>query len=411
MEKSSMGSFIAVLRKARGMTQRQLAERLNVSDKTVSRWERDEGSPDLSLIPVLAEIFEVSCDELLRGQRQSEAGEGQSQRGQREQKNLILRQRRHYEEMLAISMAVAAAGLLAGIGLNFGALQGRIALCGALALELVAALLLIIFRSRSKTALEGWEQDDELLSMSFRQTRQTQGAALAILVLSAAVLPFGAAPYNAGLELGSWLAAAALLALPLLLLGLLVIYLVNGHRVKSGSQALPREEAALYTARHRHLGRCSLELLLAVVITLVPHLLLTELYGPIGQIEGETFYDLESFEQYMGEPAAPERYAAPYAVPELDSYAAGEHERRARIEAPDGRVLLEFTQRNMQVIGWRCSFRDGELLRISTYTEEDLREAREKIGRRHVYFGLIYAVEILACGEVYIRKRPKEAEV
>lgn len=69
MERKTIGTFIAVLRKAQGMTQRQLAEKLNVSDKTVSRWERDEGCPDLSLIPVLAEIFSVSCDELLRGER------------------------------------------------------------------------------------------------------------------------------------------------------------------------------------------------------------------------------------------------------------------------------------------------------------------------------------------------------
>ena len=69
MERKTIGSFIAVLRKAQGMTQRQLAEKLNVSDKTVSRWERDEGSPDLALIPILAEIFSVSCDELLRGER------------------------------------------------------------------------------------------------------------------------------------------------------------------------------------------------------------------------------------------------------------------------------------------------------------------------------------------------------
>ncbi|MEG1894572.1 MAG: helix-turn-helix transcriptional regulator [Clostridia bacterium] len=52
-----MGSFIAALRKANGLTQKDLAERLHVSDKSISRWEREEGAPDLSLIPVLAEIF------------------------------------------------------------------------------------------------------------------------------------------------------------------------------------------------------------------------------------------------------------------------------------------------------------------------------------------------------------------
>ena len=69
MEQKTIGKFIAALRKANGMTQKKLAEHLNVSDKTVSRWECDEGTPDLSAIPVLAEIFGVSCDELLRGER------------------------------------------------------------------------------------------------------------------------------------------------------------------------------------------------------------------------------------------------------------------------------------------------------------------------------------------------------
>ncbi len=69
MEKKTIGGFISALRKANGMTQKNLAERLNVSDKSVSRWENDEGAPDLSLIPVIAEIFGVTCDELLRGER------------------------------------------------------------------------------------------------------------------------------------------------------------------------------------------------------------------------------------------------------------------------------------------------------------------------------------------------------
>ncbi len=71
MEKKTMGTFLAALRKANGMTQRDLADKLNVSDKTVSRWECDDGAPDLSLIPVIAEIFGITCDELLRGERKA----------------------------------------------------------------------------------------------------------------------------------------------------------------------------------------------------------------------------------------------------------------------------------------------------------------------------------------------------
>ncbi len=69
MNNKTIGEFIAILRKSQGMTQKQLAEILNVSDKTISHWERNESSPDLSIIPVIAEIFGVSCDELLRGEK------------------------------------------------------------------------------------------------------------------------------------------------------------------------------------------------------------------------------------------------------------------------------------------------------------------------------------------------------
>ncbi len=69
MEQNSIGVFINALRKSRGMTQKDLAERIGVSDKSVSRWERGDGLPDLSLIPVIAEIFEVTCDELLTGKK------------------------------------------------------------------------------------------------------------------------------------------------------------------------------------------------------------------------------------------------------------------------------------------------------------------------------------------------------
>lgn len=69
MEKKTIGAFIAALRREAGMTQRELAAKLNVSDKAISRWERDETAPDLTLIPVIADIFGVTSDELLRGVR------------------------------------------------------------------------------------------------------------------------------------------------------------------------------------------------------------------------------------------------------------------------------------------------------------------------------------------------------
>jgi transcriptional regulator with XRE-family HTH domain len=69
MEKRTIGGFMAALRKARGLTQQDVADRLNVSNKTVSKWERGESAPDLALIPVIAEMFGVTCDEILLGER------------------------------------------------------------------------------------------------------------------------------------------------------------------------------------------------------------------------------------------------------------------------------------------------------------------------------------------------------
>lgn len=69
MEKKTMGSFMAALRKANGLTQQQVADKLNVSNKTVSKWECNEGYPEISMLPVIAELYSVSVDELLRGER------------------------------------------------------------------------------------------------------------------------------------------------------------------------------------------------------------------------------------------------------------------------------------------------------------------------------------------------------
>lgn len=73
MEKKTLGSFISALRRAQGLTQQEVADRLAVSNKAVSRWERDEAMPDILLLPAIADLFGVTVDELLRGERMREA--------------------------------------------------------------------------------------------------------------------------------------------------------------------------------------------------------------------------------------------------------------------------------------------------------------------------------------------------
>lgn len=61
----SIGETIASLRKKNGMTQNELAEKMNVTDKAVSKWERDISCPDINTISKLADILNVSVEELL----------------------------------------------------------------------------------------------------------------------------------------------------------------------------------------------------------------------------------------------------------------------------------------------------------------------------------------------------------
>ena len=66
MKKQTLGMMISLLRKEKGMTQLELAEKMRVTDKAVSKWERDLSFPDINSIPKLAEVFEVSVDELMQ---------------------------------------------------------------------------------------------------------------------------------------------------------------------------------------------------------------------------------------------------------------------------------------------------------------------------------------------------------
>lgn len=71
MEAVSVGKRIAKLRKQEGLTQKQLADKLGVSNKAISKWETGEGFPDITMIPKLSAIFNVSSDYLLS--KESEA--------------------------------------------------------------------------------------------------------------------------------------------------------------------------------------------------------------------------------------------------------------------------------------------------------------------------------------------------
>ena len=69
MDQEKIGKFISQCRKEKKLTQAQLAEKLNVSDKSISRWENGKTMPDISLFEPLCEILDISIIELLKATR------------------------------------------------------------------------------------------------------------------------------------------------------------------------------------------------------------------------------------------------------------------------------------------------------------------------------------------------------
>lgn len=159
MERKTIGGFIAVLRKANGLTQKDLAEKLNVSDKTISRWERDEGTPDLSLIPVIAEIFGVTSDELLSGERnvadsaQLPGRERQNVKSKKQRQRLLTSMRSLYQIRSFAVVGVAGLGLIAAMIADLGFNRAYIGFLGGAAFFLTAIVCQAIFINKAFLAV------------------------------------------------------------------------------------------------------------------------------------------------------------------------------------------------------------------------------------------------------------------
>ena len=75
MEAKQFGQFIAGIRKEKKMTQAELAEKIHVTDKAISRWERGLGFPDIQTLEPLAQVLGISVLELMRSEKKKPTGD------------------------------------------------------------------------------------------------------------------------------------------------------------------------------------------------------------------------------------------------------------------------------------------------------------------------------------------------
>lgn len=134
MDQIKIGSFIAEIRKQQNMTQRQLADELSISDKTVSKWERGKGLPEVSLMLPLCKILGITVNDLLTGERVSEDNYKKSA-----EKNLmnLMKENEENKKRMALSIICGIITIIAVCSL--------IVIAAYIAMPAAARIALIVF--------------------------------------------------------------------------------------------------------------------------------------------------------------------------------------------------------------------------------------------------------------------------
>ena len=133
MDQIKIGKFIAEERKAKKYTQRVLAEKLGISDKTISKWERGNGFPEVSLLLPLCRELEITVNELLSGERLQEAE--YKMKAEENMVNLV-REAQESKKKIIMSALIALLVILASVPL--------FVVAGVLDMPVWARILLIV---------------------------------------------------------------------------------------------------------------------------------------------------------------------------------------------------------------------------------------------------------------------------
>lgn len=429
MEKKSIGSFIAALRKASGLTQRELAEKLNVSDKAVSRWEREESLPDLSLIPAIAEIFGVTADELLRGERMKE-GESlprTEEKSEKQLKNLINRSLLRFNNRSIIAAGVGLAGLIGAMVANIGFNKAYVAFFIALAFCLAAALCETGFTVAAMAALNVEEGGAAVQVARHKILNRALLVFGLIIVLFAATLPLIIFPYNAymGLSGDGWLEQGAVFGAFGLLASMFAAWLSVGIAVRRGLFSLDAKQRA-----RRRLRVISVLATLGIMgLTLVANILLTE--NTTMYADTIVFDNYEDFTAYMmRKDEVGAQYGASVFVPgstivttdmfgnviatqtqeggityyDEDGNPTTEVKSRMQeIVNNQGETVLRYYRRNDNAAIIRYEVSDT-CLPITVITQEALNSAHATVRVLDAVFAVVYVLELIAAVAIYIIK-------
>lgn len=412
MEKKTIGSFIAALRKANGLTQKELAEKLNVSDKAVSRWERDECYPDLTMIPALAEIFGVSCDELLNGGRinSEERQPRQEQKTAKQIDFLINRVRASFAVHSAGIYALSALGLLAALVCNTVFSRAYLGFFLACVFYVGGLMWLTMKLIASFSALV-YETESPLLDrVKEKIVRSAAGSLTGVLIMFAAALPLIVvvnSPYY-GLDISDWARYGLVFAGIAAVIGLIICAAVP--RICAARGVYVPEEMTVKADKLRL--KSALILVAVLVVTAAVQIVLnydTRLFA-----DSTSFDNVDDFVTFMETKQTSGGYndapatAVEYDAPAYDSRQWREQHTHS-IEAPDGSVVCTYIQRNENVASMSFTWVENELVSIKVITGDQLRVAWQRQTLMNEAFIAVYIVEAAVCLIVFLSKKEKLA--
>ena len=140
MDQIKTGNYIAGLRKEKNMTQRELAERINVSDKTISKWETGKSMPDLDCIGALCETLGVSVNEIISGE--SLSADDYSRKAEETIMTLMEENEKNKKGNMAMTIVGIVMLIIAIIMLFFGGGSMGMAISPALLIDLPSLILI-----------------------------------------------------------------------------------------------------------------------------------------------------------------------------------------------------------------------------------------------------------------------------
>ena len=315
MEKKTIGKFISALRKANGMTQKELGEKLFVSDKTVSRWECDECTPELSLIPSIAEIFGISTDELLRGERNNPDRETASDDTPNKQKaksdkqfKLMLHSRKKkFTNLSFISIGLIIVGLIAAMICNLGFSRGLLGFC-LTSVFLVAATICQICFTVSFRMLIDEDEAEHAEEIKKANTDMVFGSVkifFGMLLTLAFCLPIAVINveyFNSyyGLTIDSWILFGTLFAVVTFLLAFCV-YKIFALKALISKEMVWLEEPAVnkVNAESKLLRKIGIVFTAVFAIIMLATYIITSPVSESDFIESVSFDDPDKFIEYV----------------------------------------------------------------------------------------------------------------